>query len=1380
MACEDINLTKEQVINILINKGLLFELFPGDTAETIVKRYRYLQDIMQLPPGEGAKYTVFDHEIKRRFSDIAKEAYTSRSGPEFIKRYEQQPDFIRKKDAGSRVHEVLADLMLVKLGQKKIADVKKSASTGKYAVVGDNFLELENLVNELYEDITKLQKEIDPEGKVTILVEQRILDPVADRGGTMDIHAIFSDGTGLIYDYKTTHSKWGENFGKDGLMGDLLHENKIADNELTMAEYKRIAMKRMGVKSIRQTRLIPIHVRLEAKPEYAQSDFDYYTESLELVEAGSRTGRKSDQYLKPIPVAGEETSYEGINQLIERQMILLKNLTKKFNESTLTVSERDRLKEKISSLRRSIRHTLTNGEIYDIINSANEVVAEIKQRIHIPQFDAKKNPNPLYLDNTELIELQQEISIYTSIIDDTSLYYRDLQEKDPKEFNRLRSALASISGNVDMALADVKREVEKRTLEHIVDEAKDEKGHLKPITELDFFTRNFTRISEIAHPIFRSAWNLIQDKLFGQRQELFKISDDITEKDKAVREWAKSAGISVYDAFKKMINFNTGNLVNKLSNELYAKVDSAYTNPNTEKGAEELKKYLMIPDVKKYKENFEKRFDNFRERMKFKYEGDPKKYRDIINSWYINNNLLESNTAWANKRNRRYLVFKPEVEEANLSDEYREIRGIKPLLDYYNMYVSYNKQFRNILGISDYRKLPNNFIANIRKTMTESIATDNFTSAMKYIGTEFWDSFNVRNDDLYLSDRDSSGDLKRTIPIFFLNPLRNKNNEVDHTRKSYDLSKNLLLFSKMVLNYQNMSEIEPIIIGMKGLMADPSAEQGGTQVLDSSGRKVLGNIKEYAVKKGFDTDTYKFFEDVMDYYVYGIKFKSDNSFGNSARLTKFLLKVKNYYAKKALSFAIIPGLGASVAGRVAGFFEGVKGVNYTKENITGAAKNRIQDLKKYKALSLFFDVYAEDPITALADSKSANFLTKFGTTRNMFFPLRKADELINDEIANRIALNWGIDTENKLGLGKNALIRLNRPDLDTSGIRNIWELTTLDEKTGKVRVEGIMDKDGNIVNKDAYIMFRNAVRSTSESIIGSLSQEDISRIDVVLLYNLMFQFKTWMTGIIKERTGALKYDPRRQAIIWGRYRAAFAEYGLSSSEMDGAQKINNFWNQIVLPNIARTVFDLFTFGAAFKYGWGNVSQEYTDKFGKTRRVRTNIIRAKRMYHDWIIQNNLDPNQVTFEMYLETKEAQMRAMLVELRTILSFMVMLLFLGADGDDGEPRYMQNYVTRLCFKTFAKASSELNFVWSPAQFAQIIRNPLPASAVLIDLIKLTKNLFDEGRDIIFGEDSPYDVSPPFFYTIQMAYGGSQLARFFELSKQYRKNPYILFDTGR
>jgi hypothetical protein len=1379
MACREINLTKEEVTNVLINKGVLFDITPEDKVSDILDRYKYLQDVMELPSGDNARYSIFGQEIKERFSNIAKKAYESRIGSTFLERTIQEPDFIRKKDAGSRVHEILADLMLVKLGQKKKSDVISKARVGDYAVSGDNIKELENLVDEVYEDIQKLQKEIDPEGKVTILVEQRILDPVQNRGGTMDIHAVFSDGTGLIYDYKTTHSK-GDNYQFGQLVDDLLHENKIADNELTMAEYKRIAIHRMGVKKIRQTRLIPVHLRLALKPESEWKDFDYRTKEIELIEAGSRTGRESDQFLKPIPVAGEETKYAGINELLEKQFILLKNLNNKLDKDTLNADERDRLKHKISTLRRSIRKTLTDGEIYDIIESATDIIAEIKQRIHIPQFDGKDKPNSLYIDNEELIELMQEISIYTDIIENTSIYYRDLQNEDPEEFQKLRKAISTIASEVDMALTDVKQELNKRTLESVVEDAKDEQGNLKPLTELDYLTRNFTRISEIDHPIFRSAWQLIQDKLFEQRQELKKISDNIEEKDKAVASWAKATGISKLDAFRKIIDFSTGNLINKLSKELYDKVESAYTNPDLEKGYKELRKYLMIKDENKFKENFDRRYKNYKERMKYKYMDDPIKQKKAIDTWYLNNNLLDSEVAWTSKYNRKYLIFKPEVEEANLSKEYQEIQNIKPLLDYYNMYRKYNDEFRGILGLSNYNKLPSNFIPNIRKSMTESIATENIQSAFKYITTEFWDSFNVREEDMIISDRDSSGDLKRTIPILYLNPLRNKNNEIDNTKKSYDLSKNLLLFSKMVYNHKSMSEIEPVIIGMKELMANPTAEQGGTQVLDANGRKVLGNIREYAMKKGFDTDTYKLFEDLMDYYLYGIKFKSDNSLGNSARLTKILLKLKNYYAKKALSFAVIPGIGAYMAGNVASFFEGVKGVNYTKQNILDAGKNKVKEFHKFKALSLFFDVYAEDPTNALMDAKSANFFTRIGTTRNMFYPLRKTDELINDELANRLALNWGIDTENKLGLGKNALIRLNRPDIDTTGIKSIWELTTLDKKTGKLTIEGIIDKDGNIINKDAYIAFRNAVKATSASIIGSLSQEDISRIDTNLIFSLMFQFKTWMPGIVKERFGELRYDERLQSVRWGRYRAAFAEYGLSSSEIDGAQKINNFWSQIVLPNMGRMVLDLITFGVAFKTGLGGVSSKYTDKFGKIRRIRSNAFRAKRMYYDWILKNKLDPNKVTFEMYLETKEGQMKAMMVELRTILSFMTILLFLGGDGDDGEPRYMDNYITRLLFKTMSKANSELTFVWSPIQMAQIIKNPIPMSAMFTDVIKLTKNTFDEGRDIIFGENSPYDKSPAFFYTLQMAYGGNQLARFLELYKQYEKNPYVLFDTGR
>ena len=67
MACKEVNLTKEEVVNILINKGTLFELTPEDTVDDIINRYKYLQDNMYLPIGDGAKYSIFEQEIKRDF-----------------------------------------------------------------------------------------------------------------------------------------------------------------------------------------------------------------------------------------------------------------------------------------------------------------------------------------------------------------------------------------------------------------------------------------------------------------------------------------------------------------------------------------------------------------------------------------------------------------------------------------------------------------------------------------------------------------------------------------------------------------------------------------------------------------------------------------------------------------------------------------------------------------------------------------------------------------------------------------------------------------------------------------------------------------------------------------------------------------------------------------------------------------------------------------------------------------------------------------------------------------------------------------------------------------------------------------------------------------
>jgi hypothetical protein len=550
---------------------------------------------------------------------------------------------------------------------------------------------------------------------------------------------------------------------------------------------------------------------------------------------------------------------------------------------------------------------------------------------------------------------------------------------------------------------------------------------------------------------------------------------------------------------------------------------------------------------------------------------------------------------------------------------------------------------------------------------------------------------------------------------------------------------------------------------LRSIMGNPSAETPGTIVTDQYGRKLKGKILEYATKKGLDTDTYRVFEELTDAYLYGIKFKDSNLSGGSFDTTKLLLKAKQYYGKSTLAFAVIPGAAAYIAGNVSKVFEGSKGISYNQNHMNQSNKHLITDHNKYTALSLFYDVYAEDPTNVLIENKSANFFSKILTYRNLMYPLRKTDELIHNSVLNAMAINWGIDTEGKLG-EKNALVRLNRPGIDTTGIKTIWELSTLDKTSGKMVIEGI--------TKENFIAFRNAVKSTTENIIGSLSQDDLSRIDTNLMYNIMFQFKSWTPGIVKERFGTLTYDEKIQAAKWGRYKAAFSEFKVVDTDFEGAYKISQYVSKIFLPNLAKFTLDLMTFGISPKIGL--VGETYIDDLGNERKVRTNVDRARRMYIKYMVEH---PNsKMTFDEFLEVKEGQMKAMFNEIRAITLFLIAIHLLGVGGgDDDEPTpYMANWFTRFAFKNFTKAQSELTFMWSPRQLVQLIKNPVPMTGLLTRGLSTVSNAFDESRDILAGENSLSDKTPVGYYFLQWMYGGGQVARLVELYKQYEKSPYL------
>jgi hypothetical protein len=149
-------------------------------------------------------------------------------------------------------------------------------------------------------------------------------------------------------------------------------------------------------------------------------------------------------------------------------------------------------------------------------------------------------------------------------------------------------------------------------------------------------------------------------------------------------------------------------------------------------------------------------------------------------------------------------------------------------------------------------------------------------------------------------------------------------------------------------------------------------------------------------------------------------------------------------------------------------------------------------------------------------------------------------------------------------------------------------------------------------------------------------------------------------------------------------------------------------------------------------------------------------------------------RMSFEDFLEVKEAQMRAFVNEIRAILMFAMIISVMGGDGDGEEAPYMANWFSRFMYKNFTKAQSELTFVWSPQQLAQLIKNPIPMTGLLTRAISTGMNGFDEARDLLNGEDSLNDKTPVGYYLLQWVYGGGQIARFAEFYSQYEKSPYL------
>lgn len=1367
--CRPQGTTLEEVMNM--RKLGKYAMAPEieQTQEETIQRFQFLQREVTLVDNV---YYLFQKAFKvaKRVSETAKRKVG-------LREQSVNEDNEIKRQMGTQVHACLRDIMeYYANGIGTLGEIRNKYITGDYKIGANHFERLRLLVNETIESIKEQQKRIDPKGEVKIFTEQFVMDFKKDVGGTLDVIALFSDNTASIYDYKTTSESTtrGRNpigWGSKGyeVKETVLPYYDTRAYDISMSEYSRILLEKIGVKSVRQNRLLPVALKFKAKPKDERTETSNIVPELATLIAGS----EMSEHLKPIPVGGERSKWEGINKLLEKQYNLLNKLNKKLSNRSITTDERHDIQQHIQRIEKTIKSTLVDENTLALTQTIADLITRAHTRLNEPETLENGEVNPAYPTIDELQNILAEMDTYHSVIAETHLYFEDIKKEDESKYETLKKELFNVFPLYQSVHAAVKLELGHRIAPVVGKEWINEEGYLKPFRELGFADLQSSKISAIDNPLFQGAWHLIRDAQYEQKQAFNKMDKEVWEATEELWKWAKVSGRTRQEAYDMMINPKTGNLYARLDSKFYEKVRIAQETKDPDSIAF-LKSSYEMRDKEAWKKEYNERLEGEKGRLKAKYNNfeetktasgrilrtvdEQKKDYEKEMAYFVERfNLLASEKAWLNPGNlRRYCKIKDDVLVKNYSEEYKKIVSIPAMSRYYDVWHKYMNEFSNILGITDFKVLPDNFIPNIRKEMAEHVTRDSFNYKAAF--REFIDSFSVREEDIYISNIDENGE-RTQIPVLFVNKFRDKDGKIDNTRKSYELSSSLMVFGKMAYNYKYMSQIEPKINALKILMGDPSPEHGGIESTDKFHNRIKGKIQPFLTKDGRMTETYKLFQDITDYYLYGIKFK-DKSFIKGIDTTHLLTKSKNFNAALKLGFAFIPAAGALTAGHMGLYIMGKKGISYTSDQLNDAVQDMVLHRKEANTMCAFFDPYNDDYTDREFQKYKTTWKNK-SLDRFLFAFLRRADVSITRKAIIAMSKNYGIDEDG-------GIIRLNKPGVDASKYKTICESIGFD-KDGNFEIQGL--------KKDGFIQFVAAVRSTMGGIIGNMNPDDIGRPDVGLIQNQFFAFRSWMPEVVAERLGKLKYDENVDSLKWGRFRSYLSEYSykaateelrasynVSEQEFQDGKAISMYITHVLVPNISKLILDISTFGLAPKLGM----------------KRTNEVRAQWMFNKWLDENPHLKGKVDFQQYLEIKEGQMKAMLVEIRMILSFLTLALFLGGTGDDGERRYTHVWPLRVAYKTLSKAGSELTFMWNPDEFLRLMKNPWPLTGLLTQVQNTLKNTFDETRDFIAGENSSRDMTPPMYYTLQWMKGGPQTMRFFEVYKGMAKNTYAVFGSPK
>ena len=1334
------------------------------------------------PSGKTARYVFADDgtlATQYRTTDKNKIEFAQKKGEEEANKLSSYNDNKIKADFGTKIHAVQEYFMhqlikdyLENTPEEDRLEILFNDTSNESEILNimtefqtSQLHDLSNEVSEILDFMIKKQKSINEKKgtkePLVVLTEQFIFSKAGntrDIGSTIDLMAIYSDRSVGVWDYKsiTPHES---KVNEDGVVNDpaWIPFYKLDDIRSQMFTIMDILKNDLGL-TIDTVRAVPIQM------SFKRDDTKPYGERLSPKIENLFVGSGVSRYLTHISIAYEKFDNEALNNAVEKLAIMKNNLILELKPLPEKSVRAGQLRSRIRDIQEKLNAIQVEKDIstvyemmfkmfnkyYDLENS---VLKDINTEFTVKEIDGTeiRDYNKSYLTISDLNNLITEFEVLKTIMVQSSVFFKSMDFKDPKVKKELEDKIKI--QNLNASKIDHIMFLLKENLAERIFTAKDMEN-IKSDGTMSSISKWLSNTSEQNNTVIRKAYENISLAQDRKRLELQKFEKELKAKHLKLETWGKSNGYKGFDVFNLLVDKKTGNLYKRFTSQFWDTLNGYKASKSDSNKKEILKFYKLREDWKSI-------YEAKRQVFLLKDDGNDASFQRFFG--------LESDNVIYNNIGLYYELDYDKIEKDHsqfLTEEYKKILSIQEVKEYYDFYTSSMKKF-NAYAETD---RPTTFVANIRNSAIEALSGglfDGLGAIKKNLVRETKEYLFLWNNESQPDSSDNfidprTNEVHGTVPRMFINPIYDHNGDVDNTLKSFDLTKSIVLYAEMAINYKEMKKIEDNIQAMKLLALDNDNIIGSviTEKISPTGNEKLRISGEASGVPGY-------LNHMIDFYVHGEDFLENKNGENNKTeaLLRTLSKIDSFNKGAIFTMNIRLALKAWAASRLLVETEAAKSIYFNSNHLSRAYADSMKAMRTgtfneynentnnmYFEQLKFWEIWGDKFTPERLSKLTAGKLADPSMANLMGYGDRAIDNIVLYALLQNYAIKDGI------------LYRINKPGSPDNLISLLDSSKIVD---GKLVIEGLIDDKGE-VNIEIYNKFRRMAKNVINAQKGTIDKMNTNVANMYGTSRLLMSMKNWIPALAKERLNGIEYNFETSEVTIGRYRTItnemFGGLFLSKEDNDG-NLLNNVTGpaKVFAKRMPHLLINVLLKGSIFAMAhngirilnalpYVNVEKDLSKVPFLNMASAVSIERAKALLDDYKSKypTNEEIQNITIEEFTSYYEGQMKAAALE----VSYMVITGLTAAlmysmlkenDDDEEELTPFGEVIQSYGLKTFRGLNRELTFFVNPLDWTDSVTNLTSVVGVIVNILKLFQKTGSQTKDFILeGEIDPNET--PFY----------------------------------